>query len=114
MMLDDSTFNQTGWRPPVAMTNSITGEGVDELIEYIFDHKEHQELSALIKERKKKRFAYKVRELLYNKIDHVLESLISQEEINDISTKAIDNKFQIYDNVHDLFSDVKFERKKKE
>ncbi|MFX1393373.1 MAG: methylmalonyl Co-A mutase-associated GTPase MeaB [Promethearchaeota archaeon] len=112
MMLDDSTFNQTGWRPPVAMTNSITGEGIDELIEYIFDHKEHQELSDLIRERKKNRFAYKVRELLYNKIDHVLESLISQEEINDISTKAIDNKFQIYDNVHDLFSHVKFERKK--
>jgi LAO/AO transport system kinase len=114
MMLDDSTFTQSGWRPPIVQTNSITGEGVDKLIEHIYEHKEHQQLSDLIKDRKKNRFAYKVRELLYYKIDHVLESLINTEEIDKISKKAIDNKFQIYDAVHDLFSDVKFERKKKE
>ena len=113
MMLDDSTF-QAGWRPPVAMTNSITGEGIDELIEYIYEHKEHLELSELLRERKRNRFAYKVRELLYHKIDSVLESLISPDEIKEISNTAIDNKFRIYDFVHDLFSNVKFERKKKD
>ncbi len=111
MMLDDSTF-QGGWRPPIAMTNSITGEGIDELIEYIYEHKEHLELSELLRERKRNRFAYKVRELLYHKIESVLESLISPNEIKEISKTAIDNKFQIYDIVHDLFSNVKFERKK--
>ena len=113
MMLDDSTF-QAGWRPPIAMTNSITGEGIDELIQYIYEHKEHLELSELLRERKRNRFAYKVRELLYHKIDSVLESLISPDEIKEISKIAIDNKFQIYDLVHDLFSNVKFERKKKD
>jgi len=113
MMLDDSTF-QAGWRPPIAMTNSITGEGIDELIEYIYEHKEHLELSELLRERKRNRFAYKVKELLYYKIDSVLESLISPDEIKEISKTAIDNKFQIYDLVHDLFSNVKFERKKKD
>lgn len=111
MMLDDSTF-QGGWRPPIVQTNSITGEGIDELIEYIYEHKEHLELSELLRERKRNRFAYKVRELLYHKIDSVLESLISPDEIKEISKTAIDNKFQIYDIVHDLFSNVKFERKK--
>lgn len=113
MMLDDSTF-QSGWRPPIVQTNAHTSEGVDELIECINEHKEHLELSEVLRERKKNRFAYKVRELLYKKIDNVLESLISQDEINEISTTAIDNKFQIYDAVHDLFSNVKFERKKKD
>lgn len=112
MMLDDSTSSQSGWRPPIVQTNAITSEGIDELIENIMDHKEHLELSEILRKRKKNRFAYKVRELLYNKIYNVLESLISQDEINEISTKAIDNKFQIYDTVHDLFSNVKFERKK--
>ena len=112
MMLDDSTPSQSGWRPPVVQTNAITGEGIDELIESIMDHKEHLELSETLRKRKKNRFAYKIRELLYNKIDNVLESLISQDEINEISTKAVDNKFQIYDAVHDLFSNIKFERKK--
>ena len=95
-----------------SLTNSITGEGIDELIEYIYEHKEHLELSELLRERKRNRFAYKVRELLYHKIDSVLESLISPDEIKEISKTAIDNKFQIYDIVHDLFSNVKFERKK--
>jgi len=113
MMLDDSTF-QSGWRPPIIQTNAHTGEGVDELIVCIKEHKEHLELSDILKERKKNRFSYKVRELLYKKIDSVLESLISQDEINEISTKAIENKFQIYEAVHDLFSNVKFERKKRE
>ena len=113
VMLDDSSTAQDGWRPPVVMTNSITGEGVDELIEHIYDHKEHLELSEIIKQRKKNRFVYKIRELLYHKIDAVLEDLISQEEINNISDKImVDGKFKIYDDVHDLFSNVKFERKK--
>ncbi|HEA71130.1 MAG TPA: methylmalonyl Co-A mutase-associated GTPase MeaB, partial [archaeon] len=32
MMLDDTIF-QSGWRPPVSMTNSISGDGVDDLIQ---------------------------------------------------------------------------------
>jgi LAO/AO transport system kinase len=115
IMLDDSTFTQSGWRPAIVQTNSITGEGIDELIEHIWDHKEHIELSDFLLSNKKKiRFAYKVRELLYYKIDKVLESLINQDEINQITTKALENKFQIYNLVHDLFNDVKFERKKLE
>jgi len=115
LMLDDSSTiaTQSGWRPPIVMTNSIMGEGVDELIEHIYAHREHLETSGLIKERKKNRFVYKIRELLYHKIESVLEDLISKEEINNISEKIIvDGKFKIYDDVHDLFSNVKFERKK--
>jgi LAO/AO transport system kinase len=112
VMLDDSTF-QSGWRPPILQTNAITGEGVEELVENIWDHKEHVELSELLQDKKRTRFAFKVRELLYSKIDDVLKGLISQDEINEISKKALENKFKIYDFVHDLFSDVKFERKKK-
>lgn len=113
MMLDDSCDSQSGWRPPIGMTNSITGEGVDELVEYILDHKEHLELSELLKERKKNRFAYKIRELLYYKLDKILESLINQDEIEKLSTSVIDDgKFKIYDAVHDVFSNVKVEMKK--
>jgi len=113
MMLDDSSDSQSGWRPPIAMTNSITGEGVEELVQYIYDHKEHIELSDILQERKKNRFAYKIRELLYYRIDRILESLINQDEIEELSTSIIrDGKFKIYEEVHDIFSSVKFEMKK--
>ncbi len=114
-LLDGATFTQSGWRPPVIMTNSITGEGVDDLLENIMDHKEHLELSELLLKRKKNRFAYKIKELMYSKINKILESLIDDNEINYITTSVIDGrKFKIYKKVHNLFNNLKFERKKLE
>lgn len=113
MMLDDATFTQSGWRPPVSMTNSITGEGVDDLIQNIWDHKEHLELSDLLQEKKKLRFAYKIKELMHYKIEKILESLVNEEEIKSISTRIVEaGKFKIYEVVHDIFNNVKFEAKK--
>ena len=114
MMLDDSTF-QSGWRPPVSMTDAINGEGIDELIENIMDHKEHIELSGLITEKKKNRFKYKIKELLYSKIDNIIsETILNKEDIDEIINHAIDEgKFKIYHTIHSKFEDVNFEIKKR-
>ena len=114
MMLDDTVF-QSGWRPPVSMTNAINGEGIDNLIQNIWDHKEHVELSGLINEKKKNRFKYKIKELIYSKIESLIsKSLINEDEINKIIEHAIDDgKFKIYQTIHSKFEDVNFEIKKK-
>ena len=114
MMLDDSTF-QSGWRPPVSMTDAINGEGIDELIQNIMDHKEHIELSGLINEKKKNRFKYKIRELIYTKIDKIIsENFLNKEDIDEIIDYAInDGKFKIYRTIHDKFEHLNFEIKKK-
>lgn len=114
MMLDDSTF-QSGWRPPVTMTNAISGEGVNDLVQNIMDHKEHLELSESIDEKKKNRFRYKIRELVYSKIDKIIsESFLNEKEINEIINHALDDgKFKIYRTIHNKFEDVNFEIKKR-
>ncbi|MFX0019304.1 MAG: methylmalonyl Co-A mutase-associated GTPase MeaB [Promethearchaeota archaeon] len=114
MMLDDTTF-KSGWRPPVSMTDAINGEGIDDLLQNIWDHKEHVELSDLINEKKKNRFKYKIKELVYTKIeDLVSKSLINEDEIEDIIKNALDDgKFKIYQTIHNKFEDVNFEIKKK-
>ncbi|MFX1279729.1 MAG: methylmalonyl Co-A mutase-associated GTPase MeaB [Promethearchaeota archaeon] len=114
MMLDDSTF-QSGWRPPVSMTDAINGHGIDDLIQNIMDHKEHIELSGLINEKKKSRFKYKIRELIYTKIDKIIsENFLNKEDIDEIIDYAVnDGKFKIYRTIHDKFEDVNFEIKKK-
>ncbi len=114
MMLDDTIF-QSGWRPPVLMTDAINGEGIDDLLQNIWDHKEHVELSGLINEKKKNRFKYKIKELVYSKIeDLVSKSLINEDEIDDIIKNALDDgKFKIYQTIHTKFEDVNFEIKKK-
>ena len=114
MMLDDTIF-QSGWRPPVSMTDAISGEGVDDLIQNIWDHKEHIELSELLNEKKKKRFSYKIKELIYSKIEKLIsENFINEEEINEIAKHAVDDgKFKIYQTIHNKFEDINFEIKKK-
>ncbi len=113
MMLDDSTF-QSGWRPPVSMTDAISGEGVEDLVQNIMDHKEHLELSEAINEKKKNRFRYKIRELVYSKIDKIIsEGFLNEKEIDEIITHAVDDgKFRIYRTIHNKFENVNFEIKK--
>ncbi len=115
MMLDDNTF-QSGWRPPVSMTDAIAGEGVEELIQNIWDHKEHLELSEAINVKKKNRFTYKIKELIYSKIQKLItENFIDESEIQEIVNHAVDDgKFKIYRTIHNKFEDVNFEVKKKE
>jgi LAO/AO transport system kinase len=115
MMLDDTTF-QSGWRPPVSMTDAIAGEGVEELIQNIWDHKEHLELSEAINVKKKNRFSYKIKELIYSKIEKLVsESFIDENEIKEIVNHAVDDgKFKIYRTIHKKFEEVTFEIKKKE
>jgi LAO/AO transport system kinase len=114
MMLDDTVF-QSGWRPPVSMTDAISGEGVEELIQNIWDHKEHLELSEAINTKKKNRFTYKIKELIYSKIEKLItESFINENEINKIVNRAVDDgKFKIYRTIHNKFEEVNFEIKKK-
>jgi LAO/AO transport system kinase len=114
MMLDDTIF-QSGWRPPVSMTDAINGDGIDDLIQNIWDHKEHVELSGLINEKKKNRFKYKIKELIYSKMEELIsKSLINEDEIDNIIKKALDDgKFKIYKTIHNKFEDVNFEIKKK-
>jgi LAO/AO transport system kinase len=114
MMLDDSTF-QSGWRPPVSMTDAISGEGIDDLIQNIMDHKEHLELSESINEKKKNRFRYKIKELVFTKLDKMIsESFLNENAINEIINHVLeDGKFKIYRTIHSKFEDINFEIKKR-
>jgi len=115
MMLDDTIF-QTGWRPPVSMTDAINGEGIEELIQNIWDHKEHLELSEELTQKKINRFRYKIKELVSSKIERlVTESFMNDQEISEIVEHAIrDGKFKIYETIHNKFEEIYFEIKKKE
>jgi LAO/AO transport system kinase len=114
MMLDDTIF-QSGYRPPVVLTDAIKGEGVDELLQYIYEHKEHLELSENLNEKKKNRFNYKITELIYSKVEKIVkDSFFNQGKITELVRHAMDDgKFKIYQTIHKKFEDVNFEIKKK-
>ena len=87
----------------------------DELIQNMWDHKEHLELSEEINEKKKNRFSYKIKELIYSKIEKLVsERFINESEIKEIVDHAVDDgKFKIYRTIHNKFEDINFEIKKK-
>jgi len=113
LMLDDSTITQSGWRPPVLMTNSITGEGIDELIEKIYEHKEYLELSEKIKIKMKQRYMYKIKESMVDTIEKIIfERIFNNNELNNIALKLIDNKFDIYNELKELYYHIHLKIKK--
>ena len=114
MMLDDTIF-QSGYRPPVVLTDAINGEGVDELLQCIWDHKEHVELSGIITEKKKNRFSYKIKELLFTKVEKlIMENFVDETEVNIIVKSALeDGKFKLYNSIHKIFDKITFEVEKK-
>ena len=114
-MLDDSTF-PSGYRPPVVLTDAIKGEGIDELLQYIWDHKEHLELSEVLNEKKKNRFNYKITELIHSKVEKIVKtSFFDQEKIQELVEHAMDDgKFKIYEIIHNKFEVINLEIKDKE
>jgi len=115
MMLDDTIF-KGGWRPPVSMTDAINREGIDELLQCIWDHKEHIELSGAIKEKQKNRFNYKIKELIFTKIESLIsEKFIDNDEVNEIIKDVLNNsKFRIYDKIQNLVKNMNLEIRKNE
>jgi LAO/AO transport system kinase len=112
MMLDDTIF-QSGYRPPVVLTDAINGDGIDELLQYIWDHKEHLELSDILSEKKKNRFNYKITELIYSKVEKILKkSFFNQGKITELVQHAMDDgKFKIYEIIHNKFEVMNLEIK---
>jgi len=108
LMLDDAVMfiGQSGWRPPVVQTNSISGEGVDELLEEIWNHKEHIELAGILEEKRKKRLKDKFTALIKQRLEkHVMEHIypnIEETLINQIYKKKY-NVYDVADSVSDGF-----------
>ncbi|MFX0048460.1 MAG: methylmalonyl Co-A mutase-associated GTPase MeaB [Candidatus Hermodarchaeota archaeon] len=112
MMLDDAIF-QSGYRPPVVLTDAINGDGIDDLLQYIWDHKEHLELSEILVEKKKNRFNYKITELIYSKVEQIVkDSFLNQGKITELVEQAMqDGKFKIYEIIHNKFEAMNLEIK---
>jgi GTPase len=48
------------WRPPIVLTESVQGEGIEELWDKIVDHRAHLESNGLLEERRRKNLAGEV------------------------------------------------------
>lgn len=98
LMLDDAVMyvGQSGWRPPVVQTNSISGEGIDELIEEIMNHKEHLELSGQLEKKHKTRLKDKLISLIEFKIQTYVTEHIYPKFKESTLNEIYQNKYAVY------------------
>lgn len=115
IMLDNASSSQSGWRPPVLMTNAVDGEGVDSLIEKIYEHKEYLQESERLEKKKKRRYAYKLKESMMERIeDIILKKLFDKDELDGIATTLLEDKFEIYSKLDSMFDKIHFKIMKEE
>ena len=107
VMLDDASDRQSGWRPPVIMTNSINGDGIEELIEEIWKHKEHMELSGLLEKRKLRQIKSKIIEVLYFGLEKFIrDNILSEEKLNEIADKIANQELNVYGPTEEILTEL--------
>jgi LAO/AO transport system kinase len=70
---------KTDWefRPPVCMTVAETGEGVDTLLEHLLAHKNFLSLSGRLAEKRARKKAAHVRDIIRDRLDRRVEELLA-------------------------------------
>jgi len=85
------------WRPPVLLTNGITGEGVERLLETIWHHRSYMEAQGELIIRKERIARDKIVELVkYGTLDYMLGTTISNAELNELTKKVSRQEESIY------------------
>lgn len=72
--------HRAGWRPPVALTVATTGEGADELLGHVQDHRRHLRTAGAGAERRARHVAEEVRRHLHRRVDLLVEQPSRQAE----------------------------------
>lgn len=105
IMLDDAvTYSGlTGWRPPAVQTNALTGEGIDELVQEIMNHKEHMELTGLLDEKRKTMIRNKIINILKYEVEkYITTSLVKENELKDMVSSIFNEEYGLYDGAENI------------
>ncbi|WP_424008242.1 methylmalonyl Co-A mutase-associated GTPase MeaB [Haloferax denitrificans] len=71
---DDSADGPPVWTPQVLETVATTGEGIDELVETLDDHRDYLDASGELAEKARKRAGEEIRQLLRSDVNRLLEA----------------------------------------
>lgn len=115
LMLDDvfSHSMSSGWRPPVIMTNAISGEGVDELLEEIWKHKQHIELTGILDEKRRHKIEKKLNDIILTEIEsYIQKNIMSEEKLKNMMSQIEKKEKGLYEAAYEVFQKYLKESKK--
>jgi LAO/AO transport system kinase len=87
------TKNESGWHPPVDVSNAETNDGIDKVWQDIKKHREYLETSGKLKDRRKAKMQAELAELVAAIARSNLQSSLEHSrQVQDLVGKLVDNK----------------------
>ena len=86
-MLDLSEV--VGWRPPIVATDAVEGDGVDELVDAVQQHREHLESSGELTTRRDKRLRDELALIVTQRLRRRADSLLAEGERDEIEAEVV-------------------------
>jgi LAO/AO transport system kinase len=81
------------WTPPIVTTSAVTGEGIDELWNAIQQHREHQEVSGGLEEKRRRRIVEEVKSMVAFRLREQTTGVLGGEAdglTEDLSARRLD------------------------
>lgn len=106
-MMLDANSHESGWRTPVILTNCITREGIDQLMDTLGNHLDYLKMSGLLEKRRAERIRDKIKTLIVNKIEnYIMRKFIDEEQLNRLPGQLVANEYSLYNKVDHLLGDI--------
>lgn len=71
-----------GWNPPIVLTEALSGKGVDELVEFIEEHKQYQQQTGAWRTRRLQQIEWELQSMVHDALEQqahgVVQSLFSE------------------------------------
>ncbi len=81
---------KTGWRVPIVRTEAAKGEGVDELVERVEQHREHIKAEGTLEERRRRNLMNEVMELATVRMRRRLDESVSEDpEVRELLDEVV-------------------------
>ena len=100
LMLELSTLGD--WRPPILSTVASTGEGLDELRKAIDDHRAFVESSGDLEDRRRRRMATELREIVMHRIEQRADEVCGGGAFDALLAKVLAREIDPYTAAADL------------
>jgi LAO/AO transport system kinase len=84
---------KVSWRVPIVKTEATRGEGVDELVEKIEEHRAHIEAEGTLEERRRRNLMNEVMELATVRLRRRLDAALAQDEtVQDLLQEVVERR----------------------
>lgn len=101
---DKNPGAEAGWRPPVCQTVATQGQGIDEVVRALVEHRTYQQASGVLARRERERLIFEIQQLLKERLLADLLAQTPPEQINATLEQVVERQLDPYTAVEQLLN----------